>query len=171
MREGALYALFSFAAVIGGSFASEADGDVPPRQKCDPSLSNHTIFDFSLPNVHQNGTLDLSSLRGKVTLIVNVATYWGYVVQYHGLNALKSQHGAEGLEVIGVPCSQFYLVSTLRELYLHRIMLCCTKTNTIVTDEKGLSIPVVLILWSMKELEVCGLISVLVRILMAGKHS
>lgn len=75
MREGALYALFSFAAVIGGSFASEADGDVPPRQKCDPSLSNQTIFDFSLPNVYQNGSLDLSMLRGKLTLIVNVATF------------------------------------------------------------------------------------------------
>lgn len=107
MREGALYALFSLATVASAT----ATIDVLPRQKCDPLLSNHTMFDYSLDNIYQNASLDLSQLRGKLTLVVNVATYWGYVTQYHGLNALKSTHGAEGFEVVGVPCNQFHMVS------------------------------------------------------------
>lgn len=87
-----------------------AGGTVPPRSKCDPSLSNGTIFDFQIQNAYKNASLDLESLRGKLTLIVNVATYWGRVTQYHGLNALKSTHGAEGFEVLAVPCNQFYFV-------------------------------------------------------------
>jgi len=31
------------------------------------------------------------------------------VTQFHGLNALQSRHGADGLQVLGVPCNQFYL--------------------------------------------------------------
>ena len=32
--------------------------------------------------------------------------------QYHGLNALQTNHGATGFQVLGVPCNQFGLVST-----------------------------------------------------------
>lgn len=73
MREGALYALFSLAAAIRGALGDVTD--VSPRQKCLPSTGNTTIYDFTLPNVYQNETLDLSELRGKVTLFVNTATY------------------------------------------------------------------------------------------------
>ena len=73
MQEGTLLsALFSFAAVFTGYVAGI---NVLQRQPCDPSLSNQTIFDFSLPNVYQNGTIDLSEQRGKLTLFVNTATY------------------------------------------------------------------------------------------------
>jgi len=78
MREGsAVYALFSICAAIagGGVRASEADGAVPPRQMCNPSLSNGTIFDYNLPGLYQNETIDLSALRGKLTLVVNVASF------------------------------------------------------------------------------------------------
>ena len=73
MQEGTLLsALFSFAAVFTGYVAGI---NVLQRQPCDPSLSNQTIFDFTLPNVYQNGTIDLSEQRGKLTLFVNTATY------------------------------------------------------------------------------------------------
>ena len=32
--------------------------------------------------------------------------------QYHGLNTLQTQHGADGFQVLGVPCNQFHYVST-----------------------------------------------------------
>jgi hypothetical protein len=74
MKGGSVIGAFlSLTAALAG--ASEVDGDTPPRSTCDPSLSNSTIFDYSINNVYGNESIDLSSLRGKVTLIVNVATY------------------------------------------------------------------------------------------------
>ena len=40
-----------------------------------PSSDNGTIYDFQMQNVHKNGTIDFGDYKGKVVLIVNVATY------------------------------------------------------------------------------------------------
>lgn len=71
----ALRALISVVGALELARASEVDGDTNPRSVCDPKLSNNTIFDFSIANVYGNETIHLSQFRGKVTLIVNVATY------------------------------------------------------------------------------------------------
>ncbi|KAI9347172.1 glutathione peroxidase [Zopfochytrium polystomum] len=51
--------------------------------------------------------LSFESLKGKVTLIVNVASRCGYTKQYTGLEALHKKYAASGLTVIGFPCNQF----------------------------------------------------------------
>ncbi len=51
--------------------------------------------------------LDLGALRGKVLLIVNVASKCGLTPQYAGLEALQRRFGDRGLKVLGVPCNQF----------------------------------------------------------------
>jgi len=51
--------------------------------------------------------LDLASLKGKVVLMVNVASRCGYTPQYEGLQALYDQYGKEGLVVLGVPANEF----------------------------------------------------------------
>ena len=84
-----------------------ARADVNPRGVCDTSGSNQTAFDFSFKNVYGNETIKMDQFRGKVTLVVNVATYWGLTGQYHGLNALQSEHGTDGFQVLGVPCNLF----------------------------------------------------------------
>ena len=50
---------------------------------------------------------DLSALRGKVTLIVNVASRCGLTPQYAGLERLQEKYGADGFTVAGFPCNQF----------------------------------------------------------------
>ncbi|MEU0881364.1 glutathione peroxidase [Lentzea sp. NPDC005914] len=50
---------------------------------------------------------DLSALRGKVLLIVNVASRCGLTPQYAGLERLQEKYGAEGFSVVGFPCNQF----------------------------------------------------------------
>uniref|UniRef100_A0A2C9JW72 Glutathione peroxidase n=1 Tax=Biomphalaria glabrata TaxID=6526 RepID=A0A2C9JW72_BIOGL len=72
-----------------------------------PANDNRTIYDFSLKNVHQNVTINLSDYRGKVVLIVNVATYCGLTHHYFGMNALQSQYGSQGFVILGFPCNQF----------------------------------------------------------------
>ena len=50
---------------------------------------------------------DLSALRGKVSLVVNVASRCGLTPQYAGLERLQEKYGADGFSVVGFPCNQF----------------------------------------------------------------
>jgi len=55
-----------------------------------------------------DGAADLmSSLKGKVTLVVNVASKCGLTPQYTALEALQKDYSAQGFTVLGVPCNQF----------------------------------------------------------------
>ena len=51
--------------------------------------------------------LDLSKYKGKVVLIVNVASQCGYTKQYKGLQELYEQHEKDGLVILGVPANDF----------------------------------------------------------------
>ena len=50
---------------------------------------------------------DLSAHRGKVLLVVNVASKCGFTPQYEGLEELQRRYGERGFTVIGFPCNQF----------------------------------------------------------------
>ena len=49
----------------------------------------------------------LSDYRGKVCLVVNVASKCGLTPQYDGLQRLYDRFQDRGLEVLGFPCNQF----------------------------------------------------------------
>jgi glutathione peroxidase len=49
----------------------------------------------------------LAEFRGKVLLIVNVASRCGFTPQYAGLEALHRKYRDRGFEVLGFPCNQF----------------------------------------------------------------
>jgi glutathione peroxidase-family protein len=62
--------------------------------------------------VHQvklldGGELDLESLRGRPTLIVNTASKCGFTPQYEGLQKLHERYGDRGLQVLGSPSADF----------------------------------------------------------------
>ena len=50
---------------------------------------------------------DLTSHKGEVMLIVNVASKCGFTPQYEGLEALQKQYRGKGFTVLGFPCNQF----------------------------------------------------------------
>ncbi len=51
--------------------------------------------------------IDLASLKGKVVLVVNVASRCGATPQYAGLQKLYDTHKDRGLVVLGVPSNDF----------------------------------------------------------------
>ena len=55
----------------------------------------------------QGKEVALSSYKGKVLLVVNVASACGLTPQYKQLQTLHSKYADKGLAVLGFPCNQF----------------------------------------------------------------
>ena len=51
--------------------------------------------------------LSLGEYKGKVLLIVNVASECGLTYQYEGLQELHKTYQKDGFEILGFPCNQF----------------------------------------------------------------
>ncbi len=64
------------------------------------------IYDFSARTI-AGEVISLSAYRGRVCLIVNVASECGYTPQYRGLEELYQRHRAQGFTILGFPCNQF----------------------------------------------------------------
>jgi glutathione peroxidase len=65
-----------------------------------------SIYDLKLMDIDGKET-PLEAYRGKVLLVVNVASKCGYTPQYAGLEALYRKYKGQGLVVLGFPCNQF----------------------------------------------------------------
>lgn len=65
-----------------------------------------SVYDFTVKAA--NGSeVPLSNYKGKVLIIVNVASKCGFTPQYDDLNNLYSKYKDQGLEILGFPCNQF----------------------------------------------------------------
>ena len=82
----ALIAAFAAIGVVTGSAAS--------------------LYEIPLKDIDGNETT-LAPYRGKVMLIVNVASKCGNTPQYAALQDLYGKHKDEGFVVLGFPCNQF----------------------------------------------------------------
>ena len=67
-------------------------------------MTEITSIPVSAPD---GSTTDLSSHKGEVMLVVNVASKCGFTPQYGGLEALQRKYDGKGFSVIGFPCNQF----------------------------------------------------------------
>lgn len=65
-----------------------------------------TIYDIPVKSI-DGAALTLNAFRGKVLLIVNVASKCGLTPQYEGLEKLYEDRRDEGLEVLGFPANNF----------------------------------------------------------------
>jgi len=65
-----------------------------------------SIYDFTLPSIDGKPTA-LSSFKGKVILMVNVASKCGYTPQYTALEALYEKYKDRGFVILGFPANNF----------------------------------------------------------------
>jgi glutathione peroxidase len=69
-------------------------------------LAAASIYDYDL-NTIDNERLHLRDFKGKVLMIVNVASRCGYTPQYAGLQKLYLAHKDQGFVIIGIPSDDF----------------------------------------------------------------
>jgi glutathione peroxidase len=64
-------------------------------------------LDLEMKNIQGKPVNLADKYKGKVILLVNVASKCGYTKQYEQLQAMHEKYGKQGLAIIGVPCNQF----------------------------------------------------------------
>lgn len=93
----------------GAEAASNAEAANKPAAKVGAEAAAASKSDvYALTTQSLDGeAVDLSSYRGKVTLVVNVASECGYTRQYAGLQKLHSDLKDRGFAVLGFPSNEF----------------------------------------------------------------
>jgi glutathione peroxidase len=67
---------------------------------------SQSLYDIPLKSI-EGSTLTLEQFKGKVLLVVNVASKCGLTPQYEGLEALYEEKHAQGFAVLGFPANDF----------------------------------------------------------------
>lgn len=91
--------LAAFVAALTAAAAAPAESPKGDKKVTGP-------LDFTVTGI-DGKEVDLSQYKGKVVLLVNVASQCGYTPQYKGLEELYEKYEKAGLVVIGVPSNDF----------------------------------------------------------------
>ena len=71
-----------------------------------PLLAATGLYNFTLPSI-DGESIPLSTYKGKVILVVNVASRCGYTPQYSALESLYEKFKDKGLVILGFPANNF----------------------------------------------------------------
>src|SRR5438046_4238269 len=71
-----------------------------------PMIYAQSLYDIPLKDINGKDT-SLKDYKGKVVLIVNVASKCGNTPQYKGLEELYQKYKDQGLTVLGFPANEF----------------------------------------------------------------
>ena len=94
--------ILAVAVVVGAAYKY---GFIMNPSPSEPTKEK-SMYEFTMKNIDgQNVKLD--TYKGKVVMIVNVASKCGYTSQYEGLQALYEKYGDQGFVILGFPANNF----------------------------------------------------------------
>jgi glutathione peroxidase len=86
--------------------AQPATAQEETADDAEPATAQETALDFKLKNI-DGEEVDLTKYKGKVVVVVNVASKCGMTPQYKQLQELHAKMAEQGVAVLGFPCNQF----------------------------------------------------------------
>ncbi len=104
---GIVFAVVLTVAVV--AVATKEKGNESPKQSTSTTggvVSDKNLGDFKVKDI-DGKDVDLSQYKGKVVLVVNVASKCGYTRQYTGLENIYKKYKDRGLVILGFPCNDF----------------------------------------------------------------
>jgi len=73
---------------------------------CGPAFGGATVLDNKMKDI-DGKEVDLSQYKGKVVMIVNVASKCGFTPQYEQLESMYKKYKDQGFTVLGFPANDF----------------------------------------------------------------
>ena len=87
--------------------AAPAPAPAPPPAAAPVALACPTILQHKFNRLQDEAPQNLCQYAGKVTLVVNTASYCGFTSQYQGLEDLFAKYQSKGLVILGFPSNDF----------------------------------------------------------------
>jgi glutathione peroxidase len=101
-----MLAVFVVSGLIASAQKQKDENQKTGNEKKDAPKPKKTIYDYSLVDLDGKET-PLSSFKGKLLLIVNLASQSIYHDQIDALNELQKAYADQGLVIIGIPSADF----------------------------------------------------------------
>lgn len=93
-------------AAADAASANPTNNPTTPAAVAAPAMTKNDVYSLSTATL-DGKPKNLADYRGKVTLVVNVASECGYTPQYAGLQKLHTELSGRGFAVLGFPSNEF----------------------------------------------------------------
>ena len=92
--------------MVFGATGVACSQTMPVTPELEKKFKDSSVFDLEAISI-DGKPLALSKYKGKVMVIVNVASKCGFTPQYEGLEKIQKEYGSKGLVVLGFPSNDF----------------------------------------------------------------
>ncbi len=92
--------------MFGLVFFNTVVANAVPSKNNQKGAKMNSIYDFTVKDI-DGKNVKLEQFKGKVMLVVNVASKCGFTPQYKGLQEIYSQYKDEGFVILGFPANNF----------------------------------------------------------------